>query len=500
MINHTDIPFHDSNLAEIKRVLDRLAPHEHPDGRNECAICDQGLDEAILVELRDSLALRGIIREALRLLSGSDGAGGWHEARRVLEQARVTGSRNSQEGETTGQLLPCPYCGNEAELTGGPEWWVVCKYVGVCQGNMKGGCTFKEDAIRIWNRRASWDQGALEVVLAEMAAEALACEQPMPKHPITESTMKALGVVFRSYIQKIRDSFRPSPIYPSLEVAVAPGSALHRQAHEATISANTRGEFNGYPDQDAARRYYERGFLKCLTTIRPTTEAGVLWCNSHQRPAAGPNGCAQGLAGSLAICRVVFAPIAIEHFPGMLDKRAAIQADIIGWQVLFPDKPAARQLELSKATEVLAEYNQERMRRGQCDDLANELRERASQAPPPGLIIIDPKEAFRCGDEHWRDLTDPQIRVKAGDMAREANDDTWTDVPPSWIDTRIGDHQRVHFRRQTHLGLTDTEIVNRLNKHFLQVNVTLAQGATSNYRAIFIHRGALRQRAIEIPE
>lgn len=195
MIDHTDIPFHDSNLAEIKRVLDRLAPHEHPDGRNECAICDQGLDEAILVELRDSLALRGIIREALRLLSGSDGAGGWHEARRVLEQARVTGSRNSQEGEIT--------------------------------------------------------QGSL------------------PPHQI---------------------------------------------AHKATAQAEARGEFNGYPDRDAARRYYESGYLRCLLRLLLTdpTERGVWWCNTHERQAAGPAGCDPKLAGITMPCRVVYAAIDIK--------------------------------------------------------------------------------------------------------------------------------------------------------------------------------------------
>lgn len=52
MINHTNIEFHDDRLKEIKDILDKLAPHEHADGMNECHICDQGLDEAILIELR----------------------------------------------------------------------------------------------------------------------------------------------------------------------------------------------------------------------------------------------------------------------------------------------------------------------------------------------------------------------------------------------------------------------------------------------------------------
>lgn len=52
MINHTSIDFRNDRLVEIQAILDRLAPHEHTDGMNECAICDQQLDEAILIELR----------------------------------------------------------------------------------------------------------------------------------------------------------------------------------------------------------------------------------------------------------------------------------------------------------------------------------------------------------------------------------------------------------------------------------------------------------------
>jgi hypothetical protein len=52
MINHTDIPFRSDRLKAIRKILDKLSPHEHTDGMNECAICDQELDEAILIELR----------------------------------------------------------------------------------------------------------------------------------------------------------------------------------------------------------------------------------------------------------------------------------------------------------------------------------------------------------------------------------------------------------------------------------------------------------------
>lgn len=55
MIDHTSIEFHNDRLKEIQSILDKLAPHEHGDGMNECHICDQELDEAILIELRKIL-------------------------------------------------------------------------------------------------------------------------------------------------------------------------------------------------------------------------------------------------------------------------------------------------------------------------------------------------------------------------------------------------------------------------------------------------------------
>lgn len=51
------------------------------------------------------------------------------------------------------ELLPCPFCGTKAVLHGGPEWWVKCSKVGVCIGNIGSGCTFKEDAVKLWNTR-----------------------------------------------------------------------------------------------------------------------------------------------------------------------------------------------------------------------------------------------------------------------------------------------------------------------------------------------------------
>jgi hypothetical protein len=51
------------------------------------------------------------------------------------------------------ELQPCPFCGTKAVLHGGPEWWVKCSKIGVCIGNIGGGCAYKEDAIRLWNTR-----------------------------------------------------------------------------------------------------------------------------------------------------------------------------------------------------------------------------------------------------------------------------------------------------------------------------------------------------------
>jgi hypothetical protein len=58
VINHTNIPFHDERLKRIKALLEDLHPHQHTDGMNECAICDQELDEAILIELEKLIADR----------------------------------------------------------------------------------------------------------------------------------------------------------------------------------------------------------------------------------------------------------------------------------------------------------------------------------------------------------------------------------------------------------------------------------------------------------
>jgi hypothetical protein len=47
----TNIPFRDDRVKQIRTILSRLKPHQHCDGVNECSICDQGMDEAILEEL-----------------------------------------------------------------------------------------------------------------------------------------------------------------------------------------------------------------------------------------------------------------------------------------------------------------------------------------------------------------------------------------------------------------------------------------------------------------
>jgi Lar family restriction alleviation protein len=51
----------------------------------------------------------------------------------------------------TDQLLPCPFCGGEAEFRDTSSTWVRCEDCGAeiqCQIE-------KKDAARLWNRRAS---------------------------------------------------------------------------------------------------------------------------------------------------------------------------------------------------------------------------------------------------------------------------------------------------------------------------------------------------------
>lgn len=64
-----------------------------------------------------------------------------------------------QHASESEKLLPCPFCGSEAVMHDKGQFWVSCSYVGVCPVSLYDprihGCTYKEDAIRIWNRRAA---------------------------------------------------------------------------------------------------------------------------------------------------------------------------------------------------------------------------------------------------------------------------------------------------------------------------------------------------------
>lgn len=55
-------------------------------------------------------------------------------------------------------LLPCPFCGSAAKISGGNlRWWVSCTRLGVCIANRPDvaaySCENKADAIRLWNTR-----------------------------------------------------------------------------------------------------------------------------------------------------------------------------------------------------------------------------------------------------------------------------------------------------------------------------------------------------------
>jgi hypothetical protein len=77
----------------------------------------------------------------------------------VKDGGIILRSEQPEELEAPPHLLPCPFCGHEAELLHYGQYWVRCTYIGVCIGNSGGkigvdtGCIYKEDAIRIWNRR-----------------------------------------------------------------------------------------------------------------------------------------------------------------------------------------------------------------------------------------------------------------------------------------------------------------------------------------------------------
>jgi Lar family restriction alleviation protein len=80
-------------------------------------------------------------------------------------------------GEAAADLLPCPFCGGEAEYDNsddGPYEWIACTECGArgptnnYNSNGLGGC------LEAWNRRPQEDAAALEA--ASVAAEA--CRYP----------------------------------------------------------------------------------------------------------------------------------------------------------------------------------------------------------------------------------------------------------------------------------------------------------------------------------
>jgi len=64
------------------------------------------------------------------------------------------------------ELLPCPFCGGEAELTGhhAPEFWVHCPVIGCKAGTEAFGS--KERAIAAWNHRSSFRKSGTDDTVA----------------------------------------------------------------------------------------------------------------------------------------------------------------------------------------------------------------------------------------------------------------------------------------------------------------------------------------------
>lgn len=349
---------------------------------------------------RENLALRDLISEAQRLLAGSDGAGGWHEARRVLakvSEISQVSDRKPHEGETLPPLIERAL--NDALSL--PEWFPNCPW-----------------PTSVWL-----------------------------------STVEEAGKKMREFLKD--------------ETTTAISGTLMR--HGWQVAA-----------------------LEIAKAWRFLYEGGVWWCNSHQRQAAGPNGCDGRLGGILSPCRAVFAPIEIEptikYYPDaeMIAKIEAVLADweheAATYSQPMPGYPVTESTMKSMAAMV--------------SEMASAIRSAIGRSQESETV--DPEHVGEVQHDGWRDIADPQMRLKAGDMAREANDDTWIDIHPSWVDTRIGDHQRVHFRRHAQMGLTDTEIVSRLSRHF--VTVTHKHDPVGHRETMYyIQRGTLKERAIEIP-
>jgi len=79
------------------------------------------------------------------------------------------------------KLLPCPFCGQEAKMAGGPrlapEWWARCPN---CKAGTEGFSSL-ERASAAWNRR---DLGVAELVgaLEKVAAEAFVSIADLPDY------------------------------------------------------------------------------------------------------------------------------------------------------------------------------------------------------------------------------------------------------------------------------------------------------------------------------
>lgn len=97
--------------------------------------------------------------------------------------------------EADESLKECPFCGSSATLHSPGEHYVICNRIGVCQGNQGPlKCTYREDAIRVWNRRVtSTDAVRVPPSIDEMAKRFLGWKLPEDFSPDAGVSFKPIS-------------------------------------------------------------------------------------------------------------------------------------------------------------------------------------------------------------------------------------------------------------------------------------------------------------------